>query len=108
MKKNTIKLLTIATLATTTLFTSCYTSKIAHGNLTVESPVVEVNSKKQHALISGLIPLKPGYKATDFVGDKENYITKHQMTFVDGLLGVITFGIYTPTTVFFYVPLDSK
>lgn len=87
--------------------TSCYTSKVAVGNASVTAPSVEINKVKNPSLIVGLIPLKDGYNAKDYVGDKQNYIIKNQWTFVDGLLNCITFGIYTPTTTTFLVPLED-
>lgn len=95
-------------LAVSLLASSCYTSKVAHGNLSVDSPVVKVNSKKNHNLIYGLIPLTSGHQANKYVGDTENYIVKTQHSFVDGLLNTITFGIYNPTTTTFYVPIQGN
>lgn len=105
MKKNAT--LFCCFMLATILFSSCYTAKIAHGNLNSESPVVKVNTRKHHALIEGLVPLSTGYEAKKYIGDRTDYITKNQITFVDGLLRVITFGIYTPSTTTFYVPLNN-
>jgi len=104
MKKNSTLL---SGLAVVLLMSSCYTAKIAHGTLTTDSPVVKVNSKKNHALIEGLVPLNDGFEAKKYVGDRSDYVTKSQITFVDGLLRVITLGIYTPSTTNFYVPLSD-
>lgn len=104
MKKNATQL---SCIAVALLMSSCYTAKVAHGSLTTDSPVVKVNSKKNHALIEGLVPLNNGFEAKKYVGDRKDYVTKSQMTFVDGLLRVITLGIYTPTTTSFYVPLSD-
>ncbi len=87
--------------------TSCFTSKVAVGNASVTAPSVEINKVKNPSLIGGLIPLKEGYDAKDYVGNKENYIIKNQWTFVDGLLHFVTFGVYTPTTTTFHVPLED-
>jgi hypothetical protein len=92
-------------LCASVLLSSCYTAKIAHGSLTTDSPVVKVNSKKNHALIDGLLPLNDGFAAKKYVGDRKDYVTKSQITFVDGLLRFITIGIYSPSTTSFYVPL---
>ena len=86
---------------------SCYTAKVAHGSLTTDSPVVKVNSKKNHALIEGLVPLNNGFEAKKYVGDRKDYVTKSQITFVDGLIRLITLGIYTPSTTSFYAPLND-
>ncbi|HEX7367143.1 MAG TPA: Bor family protein [Pelobium sp.] len=89
------------------LFSSCYTSKVAVGDIKIDEPTVKVNSVKNHNLIYGLIPLTKGYEAKTYVGNKSNYIIKTQHSFVDGLLNVITFSIYNPTTTTFYVPLGE-
>ena len=104
MKKNAALL---SCLAVTLLMSSCYTAKVAHGSLTTDSPVVKVNSKKNHALIEGLIPLNGGFVASKYVGERSDYVTKSQITFVDGFLRVITFGIYSPSTTNFYVPISD-
>ena len=101
------KLTLSSLLAICFMMTSCYTTKIANGNLTKESPVVKVNSVKNHFLIYGLVPLKSEYEAKKYVGEKENYVIQTQHTFVDGLLNVITFGIYNPTTTSFYLPVND-
>lgn len=101
------KLTVSGLLAACIMMSSCYTTKIANGNLTPDSPVVKVNSVKNHFLIYGLVPLKNGYQAKKYVGEKENYVIQTQHTFVDGLLNVITFGIYNPTTTTFYLPIND-
>ena len=81
MRKNT----TLLSILFAALFmSSCYTAKIAHGSLTTDSPVVKVNSKKNHALIEGLLPLGNGYEAKKYIGERTDYVTKSQITFVDG------------------------
>lgn len=104
MKKNATLL---SCLVVASLMSSCYTAKVAHGSLTTDSPVVKVNSKKNHALIEGLVPLNGGFEAKKYVGERRDYVTKSQITFVDGLLRFITLGIYTPSTTSFYVPLTE-
>lgn len=101
------KIVLFGCLCATISMSSCYTAKIAHGSLNVDSPVVKVNSKKNHALIEGLIPLNSGWEAKKYIGDRKDYVTKSQMTFIDGFVGLITLGIYTPTTTTFYVPLSD-
>ncbi|MEC4117513.1 Bor family protein [Myroides phaeus] len=100
--KKTTKFLALALLAVS--MTSCYTGRVAVGSTDINDPVYKVNTVKNHALIAGLVPLNDGHKASQFVKENPNYIVKHQMSFVDGLLGFITFGIYTPTTTTFYLP----
>ncbi|AJA69552.1 hypothetical protein E0Z07_11050 [Myroides odoratimimus] len=102
----TIKLALMGCVVAITM-TSCYTAKVAVGDTDLTMPVVEVNKKKNHALIAGLIPLNKGYKGSELADKKTNYVVKTQMSFVDGLLGCITFGIYTPTTTTIYVPMED-
>ena len=87
--------------------TSCYSSKVTHGNVSEKTPTVKVNSKKNHFLFWGLVPLSNSQKATDYIESTPNYVTQTSWTFVDGLLNCITYGIYTPTTTTYYVPLSS-
>lgn len=86
---------------------SCFTAKVAHGDMKIDDPSISVVSKKNHNLIYGLVPLTKGYDAKQYIGDRKDYVTQFQHTFVDGLLNAITFGIYNPTTTTFYVPLGE-
>ena len=45
--------------------------------------------------------------AKKYVGERENYSVKNRWTFLNGFLGCLTFGLYTPTTTTFYIPLDD-
>lgn len=99
---------TIIVAVCTILLTSCYTSQVYHGNVTDTTPQVEVASKTNPILLWGLVPLKGANQlAKDGIGDRKNYTTKTQWTFVNGLLNVITFGLYSPTTTKYYVPIDE-
>lgn len=54
--------------------------------------------EKQHNFIYGLASGKtPDTQA--MAGDAKNYDVKNEMTFIDGLINSLTFGIYNPTTV---------
>ena len=91
------------------LMSSCYNTKVFVGDVNLEDPTVKVNSVMNHHLLYGLIPVsKTELKADKYVGHRKNYVVKNNMSFVDGLLSVITFGIYTPMTTTFYVPLDEQ
>ena len=76
------------------LLTSCYTQSYMVGN----GPQTGLESKERsHYLVYGLAPIKtadPGKMA----GDSKDYQVTVQHTFVDGLINVLTAGIYTPTT----------
>jgi len=87
--------------------TSCYTSRVFHGNVTDNTPKIQVASRTNHFLLYGLIPIGANHQASNSIGDRVNYTTVTTHTFVNGLLSAITFGIYTPTTTRFYVPLSD-
>ena len=90
------------------MMTSCYTASVYHGKAVPGEAYVKVNSVKNHHLIVGLVPVgKTKLKAEDYMKERESYVVKHQLTFLDGFLGCITGGLYTPSTTTFYVPLDS-
>lgn len=87
------------------LMSSCYTSRVYHGNMAENDPKTEVNAVKNQILLWGLLPLKSSnQKAKDYVAGKKDYMVQTNWTFVDGLLNCITFGIYTPTTTTYYLP----
>src|ERR1700744_2503305 len=92
MKKNSTLLVVMLIVAST--FTSCYVNtfnigKGAQSNVSV--------SKWNHYLIDGLIPLSTS-NPSEMAGGATDYTVTIQHSFVNGLLDVITFGIYTPTT----------
>jgi hypothetical protein len=73
---------------------SCYTLTYTVGD---GSKTGEVIKKKNHYLVYGLAPLKTS-DPTKMAGDAKNYNVTIKHTFVDGLLNVLTSGLYTPTT----------
>jgi len=73
---------------------SCYTHKFAIG----DGPKTGVDVEgKNHFFLYGLVTGKVSDPQAMADG-AEDYEVTEVHTFVDGLLGVITFGIYTPTT----------
>jgi hypothetical protein len=92
MKTNILKL--AAVLLFSLLMASCfsYTMTVGTGSQT-GMEVKEMN----HYLIGGLAPVKVS-DAKVMAGDAINYDVLITHTFVDGLISVVTAGIYTPTT----------
>ncbi|MGV8095548.1 MAG: Bor family protein [Mangrovibacterium sp.] len=89
-------------------FTSCYNNKILVGNISENDPVIEVYKVMNSHWIYGLVPAeKTNLKVDEYLKGKKDYIVKTNISFVDGLIGSLTFGIYTPTTTTFYVPLKD-
>ncbi len=100
------KVIALASLAL--LMSSCYNAKVCVGNMKSDDPAIKVNSVTNHHLLYGLIPVgKNKIEASKYIGEKQNYAVKNNWTFLNGFLGCITFGIYTPTTTTFYIPLND-
>jgi hypothetical protein len=74
--------------------TSCYTLTYTVGTGTQTGETIK---KKNHYLIYGIAPLKTS-DPIKMAGDAKNYEVTIKHTFVDGLLNLLTYGIYTPTT----------
>lgn len=88
--------------------TSCYNTKVVCGDITRQTPVVKVNSEWNHHLLYGLVPLKNAkMEAKEYVGNKKSYVVKTNQTFINMLVNAITFGLYTPTTTTYYLPIDD-
>ncbi len=76
------------------LLSSCYTHKFVIGEGAKQG--IEVQ-EKNNFFMYGLIPGNVSDPQKMAGGAKDFEVTE-VMTFVDGLLSAITFGIYTPTT----------
>jgi hypothetical protein len=76
------------------LLTSCYTYTSVVGDGAQGSDEV---TKWNHYLIYGLAPVGVS-DSKEMSGGAENYEVKTRITFVNGLLSGLTFGIYTPST----------
>lgn len=76
------------------LMTSCYTYKSVVGNGAQGNKEV---SKWNHYVVYGLAPV--GVSDAQVLADgAEDYDITTEHTFVNGLVGALTFGLYTPTT----------
>lgn len=88
------------------MMSSCYSSSVCVGNMRPNEAAIEVGKVHNTHLIEGLVG-SPEVRAKNYVNGEDSYKVKHYISFVDGLLRSITFGIYTPSTTKFYVPLKS-
>ena len=103
MKK--IIVLLIAVLA----LSSCFNVQICSGSVKEETPLVETHRIVNNHFLFGLIPSgKSTIDVETYLNEHKDYQVKTNQTFVNGLLSAITFGIYTPTTTTFYLPVDAK
>jgi predicted small secreted protein len=76
------------------LLASCYTYTSVIGEGAKGNKQV---TKWNHYLIEGLAPIAVSDSKEMAAGAKD-YSVYTRMTFINGLIGGITFGIYTPTT----------
>lgn len=74
--------------------TSCYTQSYAVGSGAQTGVTVR---EKNHYLIAGLAPIKTA-DPSKMAGDAKNYQVTTTHSFVDGLINLLTGGLYTPTT----------
>jgi len=93
MKKNFLKVVVVTALSF--VMVSCYTFTGVVGE---GSKTGQVVTAKNHYLIDGLAPISTA-NFKELTGGAKNYEFTITHSFVDGLLGAITGGIYTPTTI---------
>lgn len=93
MKMNLIKLTFV--IAVSLMMTSCYTFTATVG----KGPQTGVRVvSHNHYLINGLAPIST-VKVQELTGDAKDYSITVSHSFIDGLLSIITWNLYTPTTV---------
>ncbi|MDD4993099.1 MAG: Bor family protein [Paludibacter sp.] len=93
MKKGLLKMSFIFAIAI--MMTSCYTFTATVGNGPQTGTKVVAHN---HYLIEGLAPISTA-NTKALAGDAKDYSITVSHSFVDGLLSLITGGLYTPTTV---------
>jgi len=76
------------------LFSSCYTYTTVVGE---GSKSNQETTQWNHYLLWGLAPVNVSDPAV-LAGEKKDYKVKTEQSFVNGLVSVLTFGIYAPTT----------
>jgi hypothetical protein len=92
MKSNLVK--SIFAMAVVLCMTSCYSLSYTVGNGASNGVT---NRGKNHYLIEGLVALKTTTPA-ELAGGAKDYEVTVEHTFIDGLVRVITGGLYTPST----------
>jgi hypothetical protein len=93
MKKGLLKLSFIFAVAI--MMTSCYTFTATVGKGPQTGTKIVAHN---HYLIAGLAPISTA-NTKELAGDAKDYSITVSHSFIDGLLQLITGGIYTPTTV---------
>ena len=89
--------------------TSCFNTRMYVGNMQPDDPASEVNKQWNSHFVVGLVPGKDAKMKpeTYLPSGQQDYMVHTYTSFVNGLLNVVTFGIYTPTTTKYYVPAGS-
>ncbi|MFL1012838.1 Bor family protein [Flavisericum labens] len=93
MIKKTLKLTSVA-FAASILLTSCYSYTSVVGSGSQGNNEV---TKWNHYLIGGLAPVGVS-DSKQMANGSENYTVHTRLSFVNGLVSSITFGLYSPTT----------
>lgn len=92
------------------LMTSCYNTRLYFGDVSKTEPMIEVNKEWNHGFIAGLVAGgNAKMKVEEYMTNAgfKDYMIKTNTSFLNGLVGTVTFGIYTPTQTKIYVPLRS-
>tara|TARA_B100000809_G_scaffold4361_1_gene4614 strand:+ start:35173 stop:35466 length:294 start_codon:yes stop_codon:yes gene_type:complete len=92
MKKSFLNFVAIVGLSV--VLTSCFSQTYTVGNGAKTGVTVK---EKNHFLVLGLIPIDTA-SPTEMAGESKDYTVNNQQSFVDGFLGLLTFGIYTPSS----------
>lgn len=90
------------------LLTSCNTVKSVHGDTNEYGNLVQVHKQKNNILFWGLLNTGNAIEVDRYVKNNINYVIKTQNTFVDGLLNIVTIGIYCPSTTKIYIPANPS
>lgn len=90
------------------LLTGCYNTRILMGNVKPNEPLVEVNKQWNDHFLYGWIPGKNAkMDPAPYVNNQPDYVVRTYTSFVNGLVGAVTFGIYTPSQTKFYLPVRA-
>ena len=81
---------------------SCCVQNVSVG-MSENAPMRQVAKVKNHQFIEGLISPKKD-KAENYVKDTHHFTMKTKITFWDGFFTGLTWGIYTPSTTYYYEP----
>lgn len=99
------KLLALVIVAVTA--TSCYSTRLIVGDVSPTEPLVEVNRVWNSHMIFGLVPLDATMYTDEYARGYDNYVVKTYTSFLNGFIGVFTWGLYTPTETVYYIPLNE-
>ena len=81
---------------------SCYVQNVSVG-MSSDEPMTQVAKVKNQQFIYGLVQPTQD-KAENHVKDTKRFTMKTKQTFWDGFLAGLTWGIYTPSTTYYYEP----
>ena len=81
---------------------SCFVQSVSVG-MSPDEPMTQVAKVKNQQFIAGLVQPTQD-KAENHVKDTKHFTMKTKQTFWDGFLAAITYGIYTPSTTYYFEP----
>ncbi len=86
--------------------TSCFRTNLYVSKARPEDPKIEVSKEPFNThFVGGLIPGKnTTMTASEYVNDADSYVVQTSIGFLNGLIGGVTCGIYTPSQTKFYLP----
>ena len=89
--------------------TSCFRTNLYVGNARPDDRKVKVSQEAfNHHFVGGLIPGgNTTMTASEYVVDADSFVVQTSTGFLNGLVGGVTAGIYTPTQTKFYLPVEE-
>ena len=89
--------------------TSCFRTNLYVGNARPDDRKVKVSQEAfNHHFVGGLIPGgNTTMTASEYVDDADSFVVQTSTGFLNGLVGGVTAGIYTPTQTKFYLPVEE-
>ena len=89
--------------------TSCFRTNLYVGNARPDDRKVKVSQESfNHHFVGGLIPGgNTTMTASEYVDDADSFVVQTSTGFLNGLVGGVTAGIYTPTQTKFYLPVEE-
>ena len=97
--------LSVMCVCATMMLSSCYVQEVNVG-MSESEQAIQVAKVKNQQFIGGLVQ-KTQDKAENHVKDTRHFRMKTMQTFWDGFLSGITWGIYTPSTTYYYEPVKK-
>lgn len=87
--------------------TSCYRNSVYVGDMQVDEPKIEVITLWNDQYFWGSFGGGVDHKTKDFAEKYPNFMVETKIGALNYLVSFVTFGIYTPTTTTYYIPVNN-